>query len=630
MALDLAAGSLGQRRGPQQDDGGGRHLVLVGDGAADRRDDAGDLCLVVLAVLAMHLRHHRQPLLALPLDREGGNAARTQGRMAALDGELDVLRVVVAAAEDDEVLQPAGDEQLALGGESEIAGPQEGAAAIAQSRGEHPLGFLRLAPVALGDARPLHPDFSHLARRAGLRGVGAHDGDHRVAGLRVRRQAAADQRPRSGIFGGDRAAEAPARGHQKRGLGQSVTRVERFAAEAAGGKSGGEAVQGVGADGLGAVEGQAPARQVEVLLLLLGDLADAEVVGEVGAAAGGGAGVGDGPQPAHRLLEERQRRQQRHRITGVERLQDAADEPHVMVRRQPDDRPLALGLGEAGADQLQVVQQVGVGKPDAFGGGGRARGVLQEGERGRLDAWIAPVVQEGVEVRGARHRLRRIVGDQPFGAARHLQNAFELGPQRRRGENDPRRCVLDDRAHPRRRPVGARRIGRHRRGAAVEAAEKRGDVVDPGRVEQQRPLARGAQALQGGAKAPRPPVELGVGKIGFGPVAVAQKAVAGALRLPAGPQAQQFHQGRGRSLIRFHVFGIRLHVFLVPPPVLEVTCWSPVGVTTAQRAVIPQPGHRPGYVALTRPSGKLLGFRPYTWTWKALLRHLLETRAQTL
>jgi len=100
--------------------------------------------------------------------------------MAAFDGELDVLRVVVTAAENDEVLQPAGDEQLALGGESEIAGPQEGAAAIAQSRGEHPLGLLRLAPVALGDARPLHPDFSHLARRAGLRGVGAHDGPEAV------------------------------------------------------------------------------------------------------------------------------------------------------------------------------------------------------------------------------------------------------------------------------------------------------------------------------------------------------------------------------------------------------------------------------------------------------------------
>ena len=43
-------------------------------------------------------------------------AAGAQGRMGALGGPLDVLGVVVAAAQDDQLLAPACDEQLAPAG----------------------------------------------------------------------------------------------------------------------------------------------------------------------------------------------------------------------------------------------------------------------------------------------------------------------------------------------------------------------------------------------------------------------------------------------------------------------------------------------------------------------------------
>src|SRR5215218_5480490 len=56
----------------------------------------------------------REPLLAGRLQRERGAAARLKVWVARLDRGLDVLRIVVEAANDDEVFQPPGDEQLSV------------------------------------------------------------------------------------------------------------------------------------------------------------------------------------------------------------------------------------------------------------------------------------------------------------------------------------------------------------------------------------------------------------------------------------------------------------------------------------------------------------------------------------
>ena len=51
-----------------------------------------------------------QSLFAGTIDRECGTARRTQGRVALFDRQLDILGVEIAAADDDQVLQAAGDE----------------------------------------------------------------------------------------------------------------------------------------------------------------------------------------------------------------------------------------------------------------------------------------------------------------------------------------------------------------------------------------------------------------------------------------------------------------------------------------------------------------------------------------
>ena len=87
--------------------------------------------------------------------------------MAPLGRLLDVLRIEVAAAEDDQVLDPAGDVELAVVQEAEVAGPQERAVAVGGAGAERLLGIVGPLPVALGDARAADPDLARPIGRAG-------------------------------------------------------------------------------------------------------------------------------------------------------------------------------------------------------------------------------------------------------------------------------------------------------------------------------------------------------------------------------------------------------------------------------------------------------------------------------
>ena len=196
--------------------------------------------------------------------------------MAPLDRPLDVLRVDVPAADDDQVLDPARDEQLAVAEEPEVAGAEERAAVVPGQAGAADVaGLLGAVPVALRDARPRDPDLAHAVVGARAAGAGVDDRDDLALGG----AAAADQ-PRGGRASSasatsprpsasastdstvGRAARRIARDEQG-GLGQPVAGQERLAPEAAGGERLGEAVERLGADRLGAVEGDPPAAQVE-------------------------------------------------------------------------------------------------------------------------------------------------------------------------------------------------------------------------------------------------------------------------------------------------------------------------------------------------------------------------------
>ena len=131
------------------------------------------------------------------VDLDGERRARSPGRRRGwlcCDGQLDVLRIVVHAADDDQVLEPAGDEQLAVAHEAQVAGAQEGPLAGVRQvgRGRSASRGLGLLPVALGHAGAADPDLADRLRRAECHGLGVGDDDLLV------RQRTARSRPAAG------------------------------------------------------------------------------------------------------------------------------------------------------------------------------------------------------------------------------------------------------------------------------------------------------------------------------------------------------------------------------------------------------------------------------------------------
>src|SRR4029453_15645981 len=127
-------------------------------------DAAGQLGPLGLA-LGMDL--HQQddfPTLFL-LDGEGAGIAAAQV-LQRLDRPFDVLRPDVAAVDDDEVLGPAGDDELAIAPVAEIAG-------IEPSVGQGAGAFLHLAEIASHDAAAAHEQPTYVALAERVAGVAA-------------------------------------------------------------------------------------------------------------------------------------------------------------------------------------------------------------------------------------------------------------------------------------------------------------------------------------------------------------------------------------------------------------------------------------------------------------------------
>src|SRR5262245_58343899 len=81
--------------------------------------------------------------------------------MTALDRAFDVLRIVVGAADDDQILDATRHEQLARLHEPQVTGSQERTFSGEETRLEHAMRFFGASPVTGGDARAADPDLPH-------------------------------------------------------------------------------------------------------------------------------------------------------------------------------------------------------------------------------------------------------------------------------------------------------------------------------------------------------------------------------------------------------------------------------------------------------------------------------------
>src|SRR6185503_7064299 len=98
--------------------------------------------------------------------------------MTFLNRQLYIVRVMIEAANDDQILQSTGDEELAFIDEAKIPGAQEWSiAATGKVRAKCLFRQLGFAPVALSHARSCDPDLAHLARRTFRRDVRMNDDD---------------------------------------------------------------------------------------------------------------------------------------------------------------------------------------------------------------------------------------------------------------------------------------------------------------------------------------------------------------------------------------------------------------------------------------------------------------------
>jgi hypothetical protein len=74
----------------------------------------------IISVTAYFL-HHNQLLADLPLYSKNGTTTRTEQRVALLYNPLDILRIEIAATNDDEILEATCDKKLIIKTKTQIS-----------------------------------------------------------------------------------------------------------------------------------------------------------------------------------------------------------------------------------------------------------------------------------------------------------------------------------------------------------------------------------------------------------------------------------------------------------------------------------------------------------------------------
>ncbi|PQM46228.1 hypothetical protein C1Y40_03595 [Mycobacterium talmoniae] len=450
---------------------------------------------------------------------------------------------MVAAVDDDQVLDPAGDVELAVEVDAQVAGAEPQAAhrgavgvtALLQPHlqlvPEHLFGLALPAPVAASDVVAVQPDLpDHPVGQLG-RGLGV--GDHRPLAadrLTARHQVTApgaSARPAPPVGAELLAVEVDRAGPSvggdagdgQGGLGHAVRRLHRGRRQPVGHECLSEPVDGRHGHRLRAVEQTDHIAEVKGVALGRQAALGGELEGEVGR-GGEGASVrrfgGQLLDPAVRAPHERHRGHQRDVVPEQHRVHDH-HQAHVVVQRQPADAA-DVEVQAARDDHLQHVgTHRPVGDLDAGRGSGRARRVLQVGD-------VLGVQRHRGERRP--HRIRDRVDGDDAGTSLRRQLAQE-GPdglgRGGGGEHD-----------------GGTRVGQHRVEAlgvagqlrceqrdgdvsGVDGREKANDVVDTLGRQDRHPVTRLGHLLQPRRGCPQPGPERGPGQ--FDDLAVALAGV---------------------------------------------------------------------------------------------------------
>ncbi len=293
---------------------------------------------------------------------------------------------MVLAVDDDHVLRPADDVDIAVGHIAHVAGiepavghARRGGGVVAEIADHYRLALAPdLADRTLGEGRAvLFTDFDrHVAHR--LAAI-----DDRTVALRA---VFAARTARQLGFLDQLDTDPLARWHQRyrqRRFGEAVAGQEGGGLEPGIGEGVDERLHHVGTDHVGAIARDAPARQVEPVarLGLRRHAARADVIAEGRRIAERRAGVAaDQIEPGERTARE---------ILGLEvigrdligdRRQEAADQPHVVIPGQPGHAAIGVADFHAVAVRSKIVEQSLVRDDDAVREPRRAARILQIGD----------------------------------------------------------------------------------------------------------------------------------------------------------------------------------------------------------------------------------------------------------
>ena len=103
---------------------------------------------------ALDLERDHHLLLFVQRDREGRRDTRAKRSVARLGALLEILRVVVLPGDDEQVLAPAGHEELAAEEKAEVPGSQEAGGRVAQRGAEGRRGLTGPVPVPAATLGP--------------------------------------------------------------------------------------------------------------------------------------------------------------------------------------------------------------------------------------------------------------------------------------------------------------------------------------------------------------------------------------------------------------------------------------------------------------------------------------------